>query len=327
MVVVAVAGGSGDLGRLVVDALLKRGGHEVYVLSRKVPEEVNLRLSPITGRQYGSIIQTDYSSEEDLAKLFTEHNVHTVICTLGVDFESASDVQIRLIRAADKASSVKRFIPSEFNIDYDLGDDILPYPEKRFHQAARRELEKTSLEFTYIYVGMFMDYYGVPYIETHLRPLPGWFDEVNNTVTVSGDGNAYCVMSYTKDVARYTALALELDQWPKVLKIMASRLTENQLVGLIEKNLGRKLTVEYVSVEEMRNSRTSLLESGDPFAENFPGGAEQLSALMVDIGTSMALGAYDFESSEGLDLIAAFDGKTEPPLRIEQLIEKAWNGR
>lgn len=36
MVVVAVPGGLGDLGRLIVDALLQTGKHEVYSLTRKV---------------------------------------------------------------------------------------------------------------------------------------------------------------------------------------------------------------------------------------------------------------------------------------------------
>lgn len=36
MAVVAVAGGLGDFGRLVTDALLDTGKYEVYVMSRKV---------------------------------------------------------------------------------------------------------------------------------------------------------------------------------------------------------------------------------------------------------------------------------------------------
>ena len=36
MPVIAVAGGSGGLGRALVEAVLKRGGHEVFVLSRQV---------------------------------------------------------------------------------------------------------------------------------------------------------------------------------------------------------------------------------------------------------------------------------------------------
>lgn len=36
MAVVAIAGGLGDLGRVITNALLETGKHEVYVLSRKV---------------------------------------------------------------------------------------------------------------------------------------------------------------------------------------------------------------------------------------------------------------------------------------------------
>lgn len=36
MPVVAVAGGFGDVGRLIADALNERGQHEVYIMSRRV---------------------------------------------------------------------------------------------------------------------------------------------------------------------------------------------------------------------------------------------------------------------------------------------------
>lgn len=38
MSIVAVAGGLGDLGGLIVEALIATGKHEVYVMSRKVPK-------------------------------------------------------------------------------------------------------------------------------------------------------------------------------------------------------------------------------------------------------------------------------------------------
>jgi uncharacterized protein YbjT (DUF2867 family) len=45
MAVVVVAGGLGDLGRLIVEALLETGKHEVYTMSRKVPRSS----SPVQG--------------------------------------------------------------------------------------------------------------------------------------------------------------------------------------------------------------------------------------------------------------------------------------
>ena len=130
------------------------------------------RISPLTRKSYSPIIQTDYSSEDDLVEQLIARHVDVVICALPMDSDSVCESQLRLIRAADRCSCVKRFIPSEFNVEYDVGDDVLPYPEKRFHLRARRELGKTNtLEYAYIYPGMFMDYFGLPRVASSLRPL------------------------------------------------------------------------------------------------------------------------------------------------------------
>jgi len=46
MSVIAVAGGLGDLGRLIVNALLETGKHEVYILSRKVRKHFHIGYLP-----------------------------------------------------------------------------------------------------------------------------------------------------------------------------------------------------------------------------------------------------------------------------------------
>ncbi|CAK7202158.1 hypothetical protein SEUCBS139899_004878 [Sporothrix eucalyptigena] len=328
---VAVAGGLGDLGRLIVDALRKTGKHDVYVLSRKIPNDTLEQTSPLTGKKFSPVIKADYSSEESLAQLLEQYQIHTVICAMAMDFEDASHAQLRLIRAADAASCVQRFIPSEFNVDYDLCDDILPYPEKRFHTVARRALETTSsLEYTYIYPGMFMDYFGMPHIETHLRPLPLIIEPAAGQAVVPGDGNAMVFMSYTKDVALYTALALQIEKWPRVLTVRSSGITLNRLVELVEENLGRKLQVTYEPVEErLLQHQTAMLPSSLEHSSHFPGGIEQLTALMADLGACMALGAYDFTGlKDSADLVEIFQAQTEaPPMRIERLLQLAWKGR
>lgn len=233
-----------------------------------------------------------------------------------------------LIQAADKTPSVQRFIPSEFNVDYDLDDDVLPYPEKKFHTMARRALEKTKLEFTYIYNGMFMDYYAMPNIETHLRPLYTVVDASQGVAAIPGDGNRGVVMSYTKDVARYTSLILDIAQWPRVMKIMGSQATLNQLVHLIEQNLDRKLNKSYDPIERLQTHDATVLPSNEPSINHFPGGRAQLTALIADLGAAMALGAYDFGSIEdGIDVIKYFEGQTTSPLTLEELMESAWKGR
>ncbi|KAF7558186.1 hypothetical protein G7Z17_g127 [Cylindrodendrum hubeiense] len=321
MSVIVVAGGLGDLGRLIVDALYNTGKYEM-------PKDFATRTSPLTGKSYLPLIQTDYSSEPEVAELLAKHNIHTVICTFALDFQAASDSQITLIRAADQASSVKRFIPSEFNVDYDLGDDVLPYPDKKFHAVGRRELEKTSLEFSYIYPGMFMDYFGMPNITTHLRELFVVIDPTNGVAYVPGDGNTKLAMSFTKDVAKYTALALELDKWPRVMTTVSSSMTLNEIIALTEKNLGRKLKVTYQSVPALLKHESLTLPGNIAVAEQFPGGVAQITALTADLEASMALGAYDFDKLPShLNLVDHFAGRTETPTKIEDILELAWKGR
>ncbi|PQK12789.1 hypothetical protein BB8028_0003g14040 [Beauveria bassiana] len=326
--VVVVAGGLGDLGKLITEAIQDTGKYEVHVMSRKRPQDAS---SSVQLR--APIIQTDYSSEEAVAELLVQHNCHTVICALGLDFQAASDAQLTLIRAAERAPCVKRFIPSEFNVDYDLPDHVLPYPDKRFHTAARRALEKTtSLEFTYIYPGMFMDYFGMPsssVSSTHLRELCLFVDATNGVALLPGDGKTKMAASYTKDVARYTALALGLDKWPLVMTTASSALTLNELVGMVSKRLGRDLDVEYQDVSALQKRMDSrILPRNVAIAEHFPGGVEQLSALLAELGASVALGAYDFSKLKGeLNLVEYFSGKTTPPMTIEKLLDIAWGGK
>ncbi|KAJ4329322.1 hypothetical protein N0V84_000217 [Fusarium piperis] len=328
MSIVVVAGGSGDLGRLIVEALFETGKHEVYVLSRGSPEDAPERVSPLTGKAYVPFIQTDYSSTDALTESLDIRGVEVVICAFSLRNDSACNAQLQLIQAADHTSSVKRFIPSEFNIDYDLGDAV-PYSNKRFHLAGRRALEKTSLEFSYIYPGMFMDYYGIPKFETLLRPLCFFIDPLNQVAVLPDDGEANMSMSLTTDVARYTALALDLDKWPRVMTTTASTVTLKGLVHLFEKHTGHAFKVEYQPVSKFLEHNSMLLpENGaiaERFPQRFPGGLKQLRALIADLEASVALGAYDLDKIEGqLNLAEAFEGGTAPPTRIEDLMKTAW---
>ncbi|RYP63026.1 hypothetical protein DL770_009478 [Monosporascus sp. CRB-9-2] len=325
MTVVAVAGGLGDLGRIITDALFETGKHEIQAVQDKSD-----RISPLTGKRYLPIIQTDYSSEDSLVEQLTEKHVNVVICAFIMDCDSASDAQLRLIRAADRCPCVQRFIPSEFNVEYNVGDNVLPYPEKRFHITARQELEKTStLEYAYIYPGMFMDYFDLPRVISNLRPLCFFIDPANGQAVLPGDGEAKMSMTFTTDAARYIALALELDQWPRILTTAASTVSLNELVRLVEKSLGRKLEVQYQPVEKLLKHETVDLPTNVDIAkgypQRFPQGLDQLRALVADLEAGVALGAFDFgKLNEHVNLVKVFEGKAPAPKRIEELIEEAW---
>jgi len=291
---------------------------------------VSKRQSPLTGDEYLPIIQTDYLSEDSLVDEITAKRVETVICAFIMDGESVSNAQLRLIRAADRCSSVKRFIPSEFNVEYDVGDDVLPYPEKKFHLAARKELEAAkTLEYAFIYPGMFMDYFGLPRVASCLRPLCFFVDPKSGQAVLPGDGEAKMSMTFTTDAARYIALALELEKWPRIMTTATSTVSLNELVRLIEKNLGRNLSVRYQPVEDLLKHRAidlpTNVDIASRYPERFPKGLEQLRGLIADLEAGVALGAFDFgRLGEHLDLAKEFEGKGASPRRIEDLVAEAW---
>lgn len=59
-------------------------------------------------------VPVNYNDVESLSHRLEENAVHTIISTMSMTSEECSKSQVNLIRAADNASSTKRFIPSEY---------------------------------------------------------------------------------------------------------------------------------------------------------------------------------------------------------------------
>lgn len=287
-------------------------------------------MSPLTGKPYNPVLVSNYSSEESLTSRLAEMQVEVVISAFIMDSDDVANAQNCLIRAADHCPCVKRFIPSEYNVEYDVGDDVLPYPEKKYHVASRRVLETTTtLEYTYIYPGMFMDYFGMPRVASSLRPLCFFVDPLKGEAILPGDGEAKMSMTFTTDAARYIALALELDQWPRIMTTAVSTITLNELVRLIEKSMQKNMHVRYQSVETVVEHKVidllTNVEIASDYPDRFPLGMPQVRGLIADLEAGVALGAFDFDRMTGhCNLAKEFEGKSKPPRTIEQLVEEAW---
>lgn len=63
------------------------------------------------------VVRVDYSSAEAISDTLKHLGVDTVVSALNLHWEACAQAQINLIRAS-AAMGVKRFIPSEYNIDY-----------------------------------------------------------------------------------------------------------------------------------------------------------------------------------------------------------------
>lgn len=111
-------------------------------------------------------------------------------------------------------------------------------PHLKFTSDAVEEARKTKLEFTSIYNGHFLDYFGRPHIKTYQGPLTFVLDIANKTAAIPGTGNEPIVFTYSFDVAKFVAAALDLPDWPEELFAVGDRTTWNEFLKLAEEARG-----------------------------------------------------------------------------------------
>ena len=234
MVNVAVAGGSGGLGRHIVEALLRTRQHHVIVLSRR----------NVASSLFPPEVQVKQISYDDCTSLIEALNgVHTVISAInGVDPHSVVHTQLALLDAAVKAG-VKRFAPSEFATAVDEDHPVDLYKMKRVVGDA---VKKSGLEYTLFHNGVLMNYLasgteGVGY----MRHLKFVFDVENCRATIPGDGSAYFIFTRAEDVATFVAKSLDLPQWPAVSEMQGDRKMLNEVVQMAEAIRGMFLSFSY----------------------------------------------------------------------------------
>ncbi|KAJ5894877.1 oxidoreductase CipA [Penicillium taxi] len=145
---VAVAGGTGNLGPAVVNALVE-ANLEVTVLSRTSSHNFDPRVK---------VQVVDYSSEESLKAVLSGQDA--VINTLNVGFVPR-DVHLRLVDAAH-AAGVQRFVPSEFGTDTSnpLTSKLPVFGDKIAVIERLREISEKDKAFTWtaLITGPFFDW-------------------------------------------------------------------------------------------------------------------------------------------------------------------------
>ncbi|KAH7004302.1 hypothetical protein EDB82DRAFT_486502 [Fusarium venenatum] len=236
MVKVAIAGGAGNVGREVLDALLARNRHEIILLSRKDAPE-----TPIApGVKW---FKTDYQNVDELAKLL--EGVHTVLSFMSISpGETGAGAQKPLIDAAIRAGA-KRFAPSEWAASK---LDHLPwYGFKRATREYLAEINKDNkvIEYTLFQYGLFTNYMTYPYMSSkHISMFETPVNFNDCRALLVDDGEAVISLITAQDAAKVTALAVEYEgEWPIISGIKGADITLNDLVVLGEKIRGKPFTV------------------------------------------------------------------------------------
>ncbi|EME87119.1 uncharacterized protein MYCFIDRAFT_111310, partial [Pseudocercospora fijiensis CIRAD86] len=241
---VAVAGGTGGLGRAFADVL--QNDYKVIVLTHQ----------PKTREQEVSV---DYNDIQQLRDVLETNDIFAVVSTLS---DAAGDAQINLLEACLQSQSTRRFIPSSWFLHYPrrLVGNVYYF---RCLDRLNTTLETKSLEWTVVSNGIFLDYFGMPRMPTTLRSACFIVDMQHEMIAIPGDGNDVVTLTSTRDVAAHVSALLKLPvgSWPRQYHIAGDRMTLNDFVKLTKMVTGRQLRVVYDEKEKLQRGEITLLPS------------------------------------------------------------------
>ncbi|RSM03810.1 hypothetical protein CEP52_007177 [Fusarium oligoseptatum] len=279
MTTVLVAGGTGSIGRAIVEALVEQGKFTVIVLGRKAP---------------GSSQQTMELSMAS-SQSWKKNKVDTVISALGG--LAPPDAEKALINAAEASSVTRRFIPSVFGVKYRPDQSWFPAAQAKL--AAMAELEGTGLEWTIICNGFFLDYWGMPKVKSYLGPMTLFIDPAGKEAAIPGSGDTPVVFTYSQDVAKFTAALLTLDKWEKESYVIGTKLSLNHFLELAEEVRGTEFKKTHDSVELLKSGKITELPGHVYAYEYMP--KEALQGMLATFGLLFDEGQFDFKPERSLN--------------------------
>ncbi|KAH9226556.1 hypothetical protein K456DRAFT_1754692 [Colletotrichum gloeosporioides 23] len=280
MVRVAIAGGSGGLGRVITKAVARSGKHDVFVLSRRT-----IGVGCLT---------VDYSNVSQITGLLKSNNIEVIISAIGIVFEDSYRAQMNLIEGASRSTTVRRFAPSE---GYPL-----PVPGSQMYKAAEykvetlEKLKSTQMEYTRFISGFLMDYYGYPAVPCPVLPLAVVLDVENCQAAIPTDGNSPVTLTHSETIGRFVAASLDLPCWPKKALIIGDTLTWNQALEIAEEARGKTFDVKIESLYDLKKGVITELPGNKRRYMAFPKGI--LDAVLCVWNIGFIPGFYDLE--EGL---------------------------
>ncbi|KAI0540450.1 hypothetical protein GGR58DRAFT_130197 [Xylaria digitata] len=234
MVVVAVAGGTGGVGRTVLDAIATSGEHQAIVLSRTV--------AGATATRNSKHFAVDYRDIEQIKHVLQENNVGVVVSGLLLADEGVAQSQINLIKAAAQSGTVTKFIPSEYYIDFHT-----PIPGTNlytnFQLEAEAELSRhPQLTWTLIRAGIFLDHLTMPYNPktTYINPFWVFIDIDYEQCLFPNDGSQPLILTHSTDLAAYIEhlIGLPAEDWPRECLVASNKLQVKDLISLAKKVTG-----------------------------------------------------------------------------------------
>jgi nucleoside-diphosphate-sugar epimerase len=221
--IIAVAGGTGNLGQKIVKALLDKGA-EVRAIVRHSSDAEKINVLENLGAK---IFRVNMSNVEEISNVCA--GTSCVVSALSGLREVIVDAQKILLDAAI-AAGLPRFIPSDFSLDF----TNLPAGQNRnldFRREFHAYLDKTSIAATTIFNGPFADLLRgeMPMILFKQKRILYW-------------GKADRRMDFTtiNDTAVFTAHAALDIATPRFLRIAGDQLSPKEIAAVVSEVTGNK---------------------------------------------------------------------------------------
>lgn len=296
---IVVAGGTGGIGRHIVDGIISTKKYSVKVFTRQDPSSA----SDLTAKGV-NVVKVDYSDHASLVKELK--GVHTVIsCAISID-DSYIPSQLNLIDACLEAK-VKRFAPSEFAGQHGSNTIIQAYRELKI--PVREKVKASGIEYTLFNPGIFMDYFASPQkASPSLNNLIVGVNFNKGEANIVGTGDDPFCLTRGEDVGRFVAAALDLDKWDENLGMVGSRTTWNELITLGEQVRGKKFNVKRTSIDE-------ALKGRDPNPSN------RMTNFMSEVFIALCQGEVDVEPTLNQKFPQII------PTTIYEFINQWWGGK
>lgn len=184
--------------------------------------------------------------------------------------------------------------------------------------AFLKALEPTSLEWTTVINGYFLDYYGAPKVKTYMPPMSLVVDLPNDFAAIPGSGDVPVVFTHTFDIGTFVAALLTQEKWEKESYIIGDKVTLNEFVRIAEDVKKTKFTIEHDSIDKLKGGQVTELPSHPSFYPFFP--KQMLQGMFAAFGIMFENGVFDLKPSRTLN----DDFPDIKPRTVKEVISEAY---
>lgn len=231
--------------------------------------------------------------------------------------------------------TLSSYLPANRILKYDLS--------VQYWIDAAELLASSPLEYTRVATGFFVDYLGMPLVETNMAPFTWAIDIYGRKAAIPGDGDQLISLTHSVDLARYVVKLLDVAEdggcWDEWSIVVGEDISLNEIVKLAERvrlppgeggsddDAGKHFQVTHDTIEELEKGNATVLP--------MPGEMEVAPEQMVDRGDTVKelcalfgrLYHYGvLRMPTGNRLTERFKDEI-PPLGVEEFLVDAWKGR